>query len=247
VSLGGGRFRAIEKIGQGDSVKSRSELSRMIGERPVTQTWIHHRKRTIALALDTGETLSTTASHRFFTFDRGLVSAGELNVGDRLQTLSEHPATITFDHETLRCTPRHRFFTTSGWVAAGDLSPGCEVRCLDGKMHEIFAVSVEPAETPVFNMRVDQQHTYFVGQAGYLVHNEKDQNTDDGTQGDNIPGSTDVKKKSPMPSKPNLASCSEQTLANRSTRRLPFLNRQSLLHFEYNLKNREKHTVSAMR
>jgi hypothetical protein len=30
-------------------------------------------------------------------------------------------------------------------------------------------------------MRVDSQHTYSVGETGYLVHNEKDTDPDDGT------------------------------------------------------------------
>jgi hypothetical protein len=99
--------------------------------------------------------------------------------------------TIVFGEEKLRCTPRHRFFSDSGWLAARHLSPGIKVRSLDGEMRPILAISIEPAETPVFNMRVDSQHTYFVGETGYLVHNEKDTDQDDGNDD---PGNTEDKK-----------------------------------------------------
>jgi hypothetical protein len=132
--------------------------------------------------------------------DTGAVAAG--TVTRLFKTTSPEIVTIRFDDETLRCTPRHRFFTTSGWMAAGRLSPGIEVRCLGGRMREIVGVSVEPAETPVFNMRVDRHHTYFVGETGYLVHNEKDQDPDGGALGDDIPGNIDEKKRSPPTPKP---------------------------------------------
>jgi Pretoxin HINT domain len=103
---------------------------------------------------------------------------------------------LTVHNEKVCCTPRHRFFTVSGWLAARHLSPGIKVRSLDGEMRPILAISNEPAEVPVFNMRVDSQHTYFVGETGYLVHNEKDTGEDDDTQDDDIPGSTEDKERS---------------------------------------------------
>jgi hypothetical protein len=108
----------------------------------------------------------------------GVVSNG--SVARLFRATSAEIVAITFVGETLRCTPRHRFFTDSGWMAAGRLSPGTRVRCLEGAMREILDVSVEQAEIPVFNMQVDRQHTYFVGKEGYLVHNEKDTGLDGG-------------------------------------------------------------------
>jgi hypothetical protein len=127
-------------------------------------------------------------------------ASGEVGVGavTRLfSTTSAEIVTVTFHKEKLGCTPRHRFFTDSGWLAARHLSPGIKVQSLDGEMRPILAISNELAEVPVFNMRVDSQHTYFVGETGYLVHNEKDTGEeDDGTEGDGIPGSTDDKERS---------------------------------------------------
>jgi hypothetical protein len=117
------------------------------------------------------------------------VASGVAAVGTvtrRFEATSAEVVTVVFAGEALRCTARHRFFTTSGWLAAGKLSPGTEVRCLDGAARAVVAVSVEQAEVAVFNLRVDWQHTYYVGTAGYLVHNEKDQDNGDAT-GDGIP------------------------------------------------------------
>jgi hypothetical protein len=117
------------------------------------------------------------------------VASGVAAVGTvtrRFEAASAEVVTVAFAGEALRCTPRHRFFTTSGWLAAGKLSPGTEICCLDGAARKVMAVSVEQAETAVFNLRVDWQHTYYVGMAGYLVHNEKDQEIDDAS-GDGIP------------------------------------------------------------
>ena len=124
--------------------------------------------------------------------------AGNISIGTvtRLFTAtSAEIVTIVFNEEKLRCTPRHRFFTDSGWLAARHLSAGIKVRSLDGEMRPVLAISIEPRETLVFNMRVDSQHTYFVGETGYLVHNEKDTGGDDGDDGDDIPGSTEDKER----------------------------------------------------
>src|SRR6202000_2449755 len=103
----------------------------------------------------------------------GVVSVG--TVTRLFEATSAEIVTVTFADESLRCTPRHRFRTTSGWLAAGSLTPGAEIRCLDGVDRKVVAVSAGPAETAVYNLRVDWQHTYYVGVSGYLVHNEKDQ------------------------------------------------------------------------
>jgi hypothetical protein len=114
----------------------------------------------------------------------GVVSVG--TVTRRFDATSAEIVTIVFAGEVLRCTPRHRFYATSGWMPAGGLSAGIEVRCIDGATRKVLAVSREPAETAVFNLRVDRQHTYYVGEAGYLVHNAKDANVDNGQVGDDL-------------------------------------------------------------
>ncbi len=115
------------------------------------------------------------------------VNSGEATQGvvSRIFTgTSAEIVAITLHDETLRCTPRHRFFTNAGWVSAIKLSRGTKIHCLDGKLREVLDLSVQPAEAPIFNLEVDRHHTYFVGKTGYLVHNRKDEDPDEGNDGD---------------------------------------------------------------
>jgi hypothetical protein len=93
VALGTAGTLIIDRIVLGDEVASRGEVSSEDGVRRVTRTWRHTGKRTLEVRLDTGEVIRTTPPHRFFTVERGIVAASELQVGDRLQTLSGDPRT----------------------------------------------------------------------------------------------------------------------------------------------------------
>ena len=84
----------IEHVSVGDLVTSREESSREQGGRRVTRTWKHLGQETVDVILDSGERVRTTSAHRFFTLDRGIISAGELQVDDRLHTLTGLPRMI---------------------------------------------------------------------------------------------------------------------------------------------------------
>ncbi len=66
-------------------------------------------------------------------------------------------------------TPIHRFWKAGvGWVMARDLKPGDSVRTINGLAR---VDSIEPAGTrPVFNLEVADNRSFFVGEAGLLVH-----------------------------------------------------------------------------
>jgi Pretoxin HINT domain len=136
VALRGQGRAAIDSIVVGDEVVARAESSLEEGARKVTRTWRHPRKRAWDVRLDTGERIRTTASHRFFTVERGIVAAAELRVGDRLKTLGGEPRAIV-------------------GLRAG------------------------PDNVTVYNLTVDELHTYFVGEAAVWVHNEKTTTHDD--------------------------------------------------------------------
>jgi hypothetical protein len=71
-------------------------------------------------------------------------------------------------------TPEHPFATVdSGWVRAGELTPGDRV--ISAKFGSLRVSSVR-TETraqavPVFNLRVERAHAYWAGSADVLVHN----------------------------------------------------------------------------
>ena len=61
-----------------------------------------------------------------------------------------------------------------GWVAAGDLNVGDEVYLIDGSAAYVTGAELEQFEEPVtvYNLEVDDFHTYFVGDKAILVHND---------------------------------------------------------------------------
>ena len=76
--------------------------------------------------------------------------------------------------ETLIVTPKHPFREVTGdekWTAASKLEPGDILKSFDGR--QITVVSIEALKSPidVYNMEVDEDHTYFVGVGGVCVHN----------------------------------------------------------------------------
>jgi anti-sigma factor RsiW len=94
VALPDNRSLPIERVAVGDLIASREASAGQDGARRVTRTFKHLGKRTVDLSLDTGEQVRTTSVHRFFTLGRGIVSAGELEIGDRLRTLTGPPCSI---------------------------------------------------------------------------------------------------------------------------------------------------------
>jgi hypothetical protein len=81
--------------------------------------------------------------------------------------------TLTIDDEVIITTTDHPFYTTDGeWIAAGDLQIGTEVYSADGTHGIIDAVVITDGTAWVYNLTVDEAHTYFVGDGAWLVHNE---------------------------------------------------------------------------
>jgi len=77
--------------------------------------------------------------------------------------------------ESILGTPEHPFFTPNGLVGMGQLKPGMEVCTRDGKLLIVYAVKREqhPEGVSVYNLEVDEDHTFFIGQlqGGVWVHN----------------------------------------------------------------------------
>ena len=80
----------------------------------------------------------------------------------------------TADGETIDTTTNHPFYVDGrGWVAAGDLEIGDTFVTADGDEVEVTDVEIEKLAEPitVYNLEVEDYHTYFVGEYGVLVHN----------------------------------------------------------------------------
>lgn len=76
------------------------------------------------------------------------------------------------EESVIRCTPNHRFATNEGFTAAGKLSPGLSLHCLDGARAVVTATrEIAAAVQPVFNLQVSTDHTFAVSPARVIVHN----------------------------------------------------------------------------
>jgi hypothetical protein len=76
---------------------------------------------------------------------------------------------IELDKETIVATGIHRFWKAGqGWVMARDLKPGDPLRTLGG-LTTVMAVSSERVQ-PVYNLRVAEGESFFVGRTGVLAH-----------------------------------------------------------------------------
>jgi hypothetical protein len=75
--------------------------------------------------------------------------------------------------ETLEVTPNHRMHVLDrGWLPAGELAPGRD-RLVDesGAPLELLEAEALPDQVPVYNLEVEDFHTYFVGELSVWVHN----------------------------------------------------------------------------
>lgn len=62
-----------------------------------------------------------------------------------------------------------------GWVTAGELEAGDEIYRLDGSTSVVMSLELERLAEPVkvYNLEIEDYHTYFVGGVSVLVHNYK--------------------------------------------------------------------------
>jgi RHS repeat-associated protein len=82
----------------------------------------------------------------------------------------EHLATDAGEIET---TPNHPFFTTDrGWVEAGSLFVGEQLRTESGKAASVIGFTLDATPTAMWDLTVDGAHSFFVDSAGVLVHNQ---------------------------------------------------------------------------
>ena len=79
------------------------------------------------------------------------------------------------DKEEIVTTELHLFYVEGlGFVQAGCLQEGYELKCLDGSKETITGIRVEWLEEAitVYNFEVADYHTYYVGDGDVLVHNK---------------------------------------------------------------------------
>lgn len=94
----------------------------------------------------------------------------------RLAIISCHYSSWDFDfNPKIKTTEEHPFWVIGkGWIAVRDLRPGDECLTYDGKKTIVESVFIDTDyEGFVYNLEVEDFHTYFADSAGILVHNTK--------------------------------------------------------------------------
>lgn len=100
----------------------------------------------------------------------GAVSAR--TVSDRHINDDPVTGTVVIDGEPIATTPEHPFYTIGrGWLEAQQLVPGDAVRSADGTAGIVEALSWTAGPATMYNLTVEVDHTYFVGDGQWLVHN----------------------------------------------------------------------------
>jgi hypothetical protein len=80
---------------------------------------------------------------------------------------------IEGEAEPLGVTAGHPFWSCDrhGWVPVGELREGERLRAADGSRPRVLSLTPRREPEPVYNIEVEGDHCYRVGQQGLLVHN----------------------------------------------------------------------------
>lgn len=85
---------------------------------------------------------------------------------------------VVIDGEVIETTAEHPFYTDDErWVQAAYLDVGEQVLALNGDYGTVEDVQAVDAPQPMYNLTVDEAHTFFVGDGQWLVHNTCAANT----------------------------------------------------------------------
>ena len=81
---------------------------------------------------------------------------------------------LNVEGEEIKTTPTHLFFANGWWKAAENLELGDSIITSDGSLKIVTSVKVENLESPkrIYNLNIDEYHTYFVSSLSLLVHND---------------------------------------------------------------------------
>lgn len=141
---------AIAALTIGTPVLAFDENSGQQGFYPVTKIFINEDPTITALVLKDAETqqyeyLTTTPEHPFYVMERS-------------------------DSEP-RPKPEGHPYLSDRWVGAGHLKIGDKLRQADGTLGEVRYVNTIHQTRTMYNLEVQEAHTFFVGTQGWLAHN----------------------------------------------------------------------------
>jgi Pretoxin HINT domain len=153
----------IEFIQPGDLILGQSEAGGALAHKRVVNTGVYEGRKVMhvryVLANESlPRSLIVTGNHSFWIQDLGWLQARELKAGQRLQLVDDVEAYIAQTPCTLDTAATHAAELIEGSGKAGRSSTAAGERLL---------------RIRVFNIELEDFHTYFVGEAGVWVHNER--------------------------------------------------------------------------
>ena len=117
-----------------------------------------------------------TAVHRNIDPDITYLTIQDPEQGNKsefIETTPEHPFYLATNVDTLpRPQPEGHADLSAKWVGAGHLKIGDQIKQADGTVGVITNVVTVQQTQQMFNLTVDEAHTFYVGQDGWLVHNQ---------------------------------------------------------------------------
>ncbi|WP_372632811.1 polymorphic toxin-type HINT domain-containing protein [Cohnella sp.] len=79
---------------------------------------------------------------------------------------------LQVDGKEIRTTSNHLFWVKDrGWVAADELAVGDQLETENLEYHTIEFIDIEYNPSQVYNFTVEDYHTYYISEQGYLTHN----------------------------------------------------------------------------
>ena len=140
--------------------------------------------------------------------EQGLVPISQITTGDRVLGFHEqqggnafYTVTDTWAHEdpvtislsiggeTIETTPEHPFYVNGSWVAAQEITVGMAVTDSEGDATAVTGMERVDRPQVMYNLTVEEAHTYFVGEGEWLVHNACSSTLDNalgGVKGDKL-------------------------------------------------------------
>ena len=145
-------FKPIESIQEGTEVYAHNTKTGQWVMKKVVGTMVHQYEGD-TITIETGNTeIESTGNHPFWVVEG--------------KNLGKRPFAADVPLGEQRLTGQGR------WVEARHLRPGDVLQVLNSEELTVTSLSFNRKQAPVYNLSVEDSHTYTVGQDGILVHNK---------------------------------------------------------------------------
>ncbi len=171
---------AIETIKAGDFVLSFDENTKVKSYKKVTDRFVRTTEFIYTVSFVNGEKLETTWNHPFWVLKKSVVrESGQVELGASLVAAITSPNLSDIDSSSISSPLRSGKGTgdyasrlDGEWISAKDLKAGDVSLTAGGKRLLIASITPSSKSETVYNFAVADNHTYFVGVDGVLVHNQ---------------------------------------------------------------------------